>query len=150
MVDMLVNILIFLLHLYGTAPVDTTTRDLELPESLATDPVEAAPIVVLTVDAVQVDGEPLIPFTRQGSPDGVIAYPEGVLDGGHLPSLARWLTDRRARIIEHNPDEDPPDTIIVECDRRVPWSVVTPVLASAGSVGFTQFRFIVSTVSEVD
>lgn len=153
MVDMLVNILIFLLHLYGTAPIEATTADLDLPDSMATDPVEAAPIVVLTISAVQVDGEPLVSFASQntsvGSAEGILAYPDGTLENGQLPPLTRWLTARRAAMIEHHPDSKP-DTIIVECDRRVPWSVITPVLSTAGAVGFTQFRFIVNTVSDVN
>jgi hypothetical protein len=145
MVDMLVNILIFLLHLYGTAPIDASP-ELDLPESLATDPVEAAPIVVLTTRAVQVEGQPLVSFA---SLDGTVEYSEGSLENGQLPPLTRWLTSRRAAMIERRPDSEP-DTIVVECDRRVPWSVVTPVLATAGAVGFTQFRFVVNTVSDVN
>lgn len=156
MVDMLFNILIFLLHLYGTAPIDSSNPDLDLPESEATDPVEAAPIVVLTTGAVEVAGEPLVPFTSNlgmlGDPaadpteGGAFGYPEGSVQEGRLPPLVEWLTARRATMLERDPEAEA-DTIIVECDRRVPWSLVSPVLASAGSVGFTNFRFVVNTVT---
>lgn len=150
MVDMLVNILIFLLHLYGTAPIDASNPDLDLPESEATDPIEAAPIVVLTIAALEVEGEPLVPFTSTlgalGATEAAVTWPEGAVQEGRLPPLVDWLTERRATLLERDP-EAVADTIIVECDRRVPWSVVSPVLSSAGAVGFTKFRFVVNTVS---
>jgi biopolymer transport protein ExbD len=144
MVDIMVNLLIFLLHLYGTAPIETDADGLEVPDATARDPIELAPVVVVSRAVIEVDGKPLVTFAEL---DGELSYPEGVLDKGQIPGLYDWLAARKAALVEQSEDGHVPDAIVLECDRRLPWTVLEPVLATAGAAGFPRFRFVVNTVS---
>jgi hypothetical protein len=144
MVDMMVNLLIFLLHLYGTAPIETSADGLQVPDATTREPIELAPVVVVTRKALEIEGKPVITFVEL---EGELTYPEGVLDKGQIPPLHDWLVGRKAALVEQSEDGHVPDAIVVECDRRLPWSVIEPVLATSGAAGFPRFRFVVNTVT---
>jgi len=135
MVDMMVNVLLFLLTLYGSAAVD---GDLQLPEG--TSKSEPASEVELTISqhSVDVDGSPVI----------------GVQSGGGWASLSedgltRGLDALEAKLRErHDGTSTETPRLAVQIDRRVPWSVVEPLIRTAGDAGFVDLRFVVTSVAE--
>ena len=141
MVDMMINILIFLLTLYGTDPIDVRgSADLQLASSLSHDPVKYAVAVVVSQKAVEVDGVPVLALHEDG---GALRLPEG---SSALDGFARELAGRRDAAVraasERRQEPTIPD-MSIQCDRRVPWEVLGPLLTVAGDVGFGQFRFVV-------
>jgi hypothetical protein len=145
MVDMMINILMFLLTLYGTDPVTVQpSADLQVPASTTRRPVQYAPDLRVSAKEITLDGEVLLRL------DPGPALPAQALDDGVLPNL-------RARLIEaataarggaEAQPGDEPLRIDVQCDRRMPWEVLGPVLHTAGVAGFPAYRFIVRSVPE--
>lgn len=149
MVDMLVNILIFLLALYGTGTIDLPqAKGLTLPDSASKSPIERSATVTITNEVILADGQTVARLTPvNGVPTVPTATPERV-----IPALASWLAEK---VDAHRQQPAPPDgsppapmRLVVQCDREVPWSVVDLVLATAASVGITNEGFVVRTATE--
>lgn len=139
MVDMMINLLIFLLTLYGTDPIEVRgSVDLQLASSQSHDPVKYAVAVVVSLKAVEIDGAPVLMLREV---DGALRLPEG----SAFEAFAAALVGKRdaavaaaaAKGVEAVPD------MSIQCDRRVPWEVLGPLLTQAGDAGFGQFRFVV-------
>jgi biopolymer transport protein ExbD len=127
MVDMMINILIFLLTLYGTDPIDVQpSADLVVPSSHSKDPVEPGVSMVVTRRAVLVDGVEVAAL------------------GAEKPSAAALsrLQDELVKRLVPEADGAPPE-LSVQCDHRVPWDVLGPVLGVAQDAGYGRFRFVV-------
>ena len=143
MVDMMVNLLIFLLHLYGNDPVEISRSDaLVLPKSVSRDPIERAPLVVVSQEAIEAGGQPLVHLVRV---DGAPSLPEDALVDGRLAGLQRWLEEQLARTPVDPAAPRTPPYVVVEVDRSVPWSVVRAVVGTAGGAGYAGYRFVVRT-----
>lgn len=149
MVDMMINILIFLLHLYGHGSIEAApSDDLQLAKSSARDVVRASVAVVVARDAIRVGGQSVVELVDD---QGVPRLPEGAVNGaGYVSELAEELTRRREKA-EAQPlpegQEYVPE-LMVETDRRVPWAVLAPVLRSGAQAGIDQYRFVVAMHSE--
>lgn len=137
MVDVFVNLLIFLLHLYGTG--SATASELELAKSSAVDPVLPGVTVTVSREAVLVGG------TRVGTLAEVEA------DAGVLTETLRQAAGRLMAEVDPSalPPGGPPVLMLsLEVDRRVPWTALRPVLKSAGTAGFADLKFAVASASE--
>jgi len=135
MVDMMVNVLLFLLTLYGSAGVE---GDLQLPEGASKS--EPASEVELTISqqSVDVDGSPVLGVESGG---GWASLSEDALTRG-LDALEAELRERHESTATETP------RLAVQIDRRVPWSVVEPLIRTAGDAGFVDLRFVVTSVAE--
>jgi biopolymer transport protein ExbD len=144
MVDMMINILIFLLFLYGKGSLDTPpSEDLQLAKSDASEQVRASVGVVVTRKAVEVGGKSVLDLVDDG---GVPRLPEGAVQDGRVPELTAALSARLAKV-EAKPlpaGQKYQPELLVETDRRVPWSVLGPVLRSGAEAGLEQYRFVVA------
>jgi len=144
MVDMMINILIFLLHLYGKGALDTPpSDDLQLAKSDASDVIRATVGVVVTRKAILVGGKSVLDLVDDG---GVPRLPEGVLQDGRISDLATALSAKLAKVEVKPPPQGQKyvPELMVETDKRVPWSVLGPVLRSGAAVGLEQYRFVVA------
>jgi biopolymer transport protein ExbD len=136
MVDMMINLLIFLLHLYGTTPVEVKpTADLQFPQARVADPMQAGRVVRVTHSGVEIDGQPTV---RYETVDGRLGFPAASLRDGQLGVLADFLVQQAGK-----PEESSPE-ILVQCDKRVPWSVLGVVVRTAGESGYPKMRFVVA------
>ena len=136
LIDMLVNILIFLLTLYGSDPGQAAEAGVELAASTSLDPVAASVVVVISQEFVMISGKPVGPLEQVGhDPKGL----QTVLQH-------EWDRSRAEAVVGEGPVPDP--ELVLEIDRRVPWTSLRPVLRTAASVGFVDLRFVVSSVSE--
>jgi biopolymer transport protein ExbD len=145
MVDMMMNLLIFLITLYGTDPIEIEpSPELILPRSTAERPIQAAPVLRVTTRQVAL-GSTVIASLTEGA-DGP-ALPAGVMEGGRLPDLEREL---KALAEAAGPLAEASQTraIDIQCDKRVSWDVLGPLVETAGRAGFGDFRFIVRTSTE--
>ncbi len=139
MVDMMINLLIFLLTLYGTDPIDVRgSAELQLASSASHDPVKYAVSVVVSQKAVEVDGVPVVLLREE---NGALRFPDGDALGGFTQALAQRRDEAVAAAAKRGEDAIP--DMSIQCDRRVPWEVLGPLLTQAGDAGFGQFRFVV-------
>lgn len=140
MVDMMVNLLIFLLHLYGTTPVDVQMfQDLVLPESTSRTQVEPAVNVIVSKRAISVDGERVLTLT-----DGVL--PEGATRDGRVEALAEVLENKAAKAIPLPGTPEMPAgarPIVLQVDKTLSWTVLAPIVGTVGDAGFGRIKFIV-------
>lgn len=128
MVDMMVNILMFLLHLYGTDPNLQQQGDIELARSSATKPVEGQVVVVVSTDGAAIGGEIVGSFGLEGE---LVELRD---------ELAGLLVDAAARA-----DEEGDHPLVVEVDRAVPWTDLRRVLRAVSAAGYEDVRFVVAT-----
>jgi biopolymer transport protein ExbD len=135
MVDMMVNVLLFLLTLYGAADA---VGELELPEGRSKAEAEAEVALTITQQAVAVDGDAVL-GVRPGV--GWASLDEDALTRG-LDALEATLRARRDAAASEEA------RLGVQIDRRVPWSVVEPVIRTAGHAGFVDLHFVVTSVAE--
>lgn len=136
LIDVLVNILIFLLTLYGSDPGEASGIVVELADSTSTDPVAPSVVVVVSEDEIVVGGR------DAGS---LADLPD---DPSALEAILREEWDKALADDAATPDPDPPPELVLQIDRRVPWTSLRPVLTTAASVGFVDLRFVVTTVSD--
>ena len=136
MVDMMVNVLLFLLTLYGSANV---AGDLQLPEGNSKTESTTQVALTITQQSVDVDGSPILGVQGAG---GWASLSEDGLTRG-LDALEAALRARH----DASSSEDQP-RLAVQIDRRVPWSVVEPLIRTAGDAGFVDLRFVVTSVAE--
>jgi biopolymer transport protein ExbD len=137
LIDMLVNILIFLLTLYGSDPGQATEAGVELAASTSEAPVARAVIMVISQEFVSVEGRTVAPLEQ-------VAH-----DQEELRTVLQHEWDQvLAEADVAADDEKPAPELVLEIDRRVPWTSLRPVLKTAAAVGFVDLRFVVSTVSE--
>jgi biopolymer transport protein ExbD len=135
MVDILINLLLFLLQLYGNSPAFLQPgKDLEFARSASEEPVAYGPNVRVSRAGVEVDGELLARFG-----------PEGAAPAASELDAVRDALQRRLPP-EADP-EDPPE-LVVQADRTLAWSQLSPVLSAAGEAGFGDLRFVVTTERE--
>ncbi len=145
MVDMMMNLLIFLLTLYGTDPIDTRpTPELLVPDSTSQRLVQYAVEVRVSSKEIAVNGKRVLTLH-----DGAAgpAIPEGVLVAGQIPALGAELASIASTLPPQDPAQPAPREIDVQCDKRTSWDVLGPVVETAGKAGFVQLRFIVRTAS---
>jgi hypothetical protein len=146
MVDMMLNILIFLLTLYGTSPVRIPAGELLLfAPSTARDPVRVSAVLAITTRSISLDGRPILPLSIDDSASGP-RIPAGELENGRLPELDAALTDllvTTRAAAGSGPSEKVQTELIIECDRRIPWAILGPVVRTAGWSGFPNYRFVV-------
>jgi biopolymer transport protein ExbD len=128
MVDMMVNILMFLLHLYGSDPNLSQREDIELPRSTARAPLEDPVKVVVSSDGASIGGDLLGSFGLEGE----------------LTELREALAQEAAAEPE---GEEERRSLVVEVDRSVPWPDLRRVLRAVSSAGFEDVRFVVATGS---
>jgi biopolymer transport protein ExbD len=134
MVDMMVNVLLFLLTLYGAA---NAGGDLQLPEGSSKADAGADVELTITQESVSIEGTPVLDVQASGG--WASLSPDALTHG--LDLLADKLRARRE-------DFGDAPRLAVQIDRRIPWSVVEPLIGVAGEAGFVDLHFVVTSVSQ--
>ena len=148
MVDMMINLLIFLLHLYGNTPVQVqSSPDLVLPDSRSHDPMTAAVSVVVSRRGVEVGGHQVVALV---DPEGKPHFSDGSLEAGRIPALMKALEDAKAATDAGKEPDAPAEApaLLLQCDKRMPWSVLGAVVKTVGEAGFPKMKFVVNEKSE--
>ena len=161
MMDMMTIILVFLLKSYSTQDISIAGDvDLELPSSTSLKEPELAVNVVVTRSRIVVDGVEL-PTSGGRSPlrleriededrpgREIIAIPEeekrGQLIASLFERLERKATDSKAMGESTGNDEhDFKGRVLLQCDKKLPFSVIREVMYTAGQAQFGEFKFVV-------
>ena len=139
MVDMMINILLFLLQLYGNSAISVQlSPDLTLPHSPSSDPLRYAASMIVSRKAVQVGDNIVATFPAE---DRAPTDDELNAIGA---ALQEALSAEQARM-QTAGSEDATE-VVVQADRQLPWDQLGPLIATASDVGFANVRFVVSTV----
>lgn len=139
MVDMFSLLLTFLLNFVD--PADPSALGVALPGSSSEEAVKQAIAVQISTTTIRVDGH------------DVLSLPAGVAGPAGSPALAdggeKLVLDLQmalsSRLVEGGPTSgaDESQTIVIECDRSVPFSVLGEVLDAARKAGVRRYRFAV-------
>ncbi len=133
MVDMMINLLLFLLNLYGSSTGAVRTQPgLVFAPSTEVTPVRFAPTVVVSTEQVVVGDTPIGTWSAQGRAP----------DAGEREALTAAVAN-----LPRDPDPRHPQELLLQVDRRVPWVAIGPVLDAATAAGFADVRFVVSSTS---
>lgn len=136
--DLMTILLVFLLESLSADPVQVTpSADLALPISSATAAPRVAVSVVVTQRELVLDGVPLLRLVQREDARGatVAAIPDEAMREGRVEALEARLRERLAG--------GAPGELLLQCDRRLPYSVIRDVTWTAGQAGFSDFRFVV-------
>lgn len=167
MVDMMINILLFLLTLYGATSLQALPGDpVQLASSSSREALTPRITLAVTPTAVfvggtsvialdQANGQPHLPATALT--DGVVPTVTSALQAlaktTPPPAAAPPTTPPGGLTVTQGAMPDapaPPPELLVECDKRVPWSVLGPLLHTAERAGFGVTRFVVRQTGALD
>ncbi len=152
MMDMMTIILVFLLKSYSTDDITVAGNDdLQLPVSSSLKPPKLAVNVIVSRAQILVDGEPVLALEQvadEASGEMVPAIPADAKTGPKIDDLFEKLQAKaeQAKTLGQRAQSDEFDfkgQILLQCDRRLPFSVVRDVMFTAGQAQFGEFRFVV-------
>jgi biopolymer transport protein ExbD len=144
LMDTMTIILVFLLMNFGSDDVQVEgSDDLHLPTSTADVPGRFTVNVVVSRRSIAVDGDRVIEIERATDPaTGAETFV--------VPDMSRLADALRRKAGSARPQTGPdgeqkPDVreVLLQVDRRMPFSVIREVMAAAGDAGFGSFRFVV-------
>ena len=151
MMDMMTIILVFLLKSYSTEDISVAASDdLQIPVSTAEKAPKLAVNVVVSRKDIVVDGEWVVDLSADVDEDGeaVIKVPDEEKRGQLVSKLYDRLLEKAetAKDIAGRTGSDEFDfqgEILLQCDKRLPFSVIREVMFTSGQAQFGNFRFVV-------
>jgi biopolymer transport protein ExbD len=153
MMDMMTIILVFLLKSYSTDDISVApSEDLQIPKSSAIKMPKLAVNVVVSRREILVDGVPVVPLERTVDPKSgqeTVQIPASEKEGLVVSDLFTAL-DEKAQTAKRLGERAGADSdlgfkgqVLLQCDRRLPFSVVREVMYTAGQAQYGEFRFVV-------
>jgi len=156
MMDMMTIILVFLLKSYSTEDISVApSDDLQIPVSSAMLAPKLAVNVVISRKDIVVDGGWVLDLDQtidEETGGELIAVPEDEKKGQLVPSLYDVLLEK-AETAKNLGGEASQRTgseqfefkgdVLLQCDKRIPFSVIRDVMFTAGQAQFGNFRFVV-------
>ncbi len=153
MMDMMVIILVFLLKSYSTTDISVAASDeLALPTSTAEKPPGVAVNLVITKSNIVVDGLEILRLTKVPDEENpgqeILAVPEDEKKGQLITRLYDRLLEKaedakQLSELTQNTEHDFKGQMLLQCDKKLPFSVLREVMYTAGQAQFSEFRFVV-------
>jgi hypothetical protein len=152
MMDMMTIILCFLLKSYQTEDVTVkANEDLQIPASSALKEVKASVSLVVTSRQILVDGDPVIKLEQRQAESGALVseVSEDDKKGELITELYEKLLEKaeEAKEIQNAAkglaEAQFEGKILLQCDRRLPFSLIRQVMYTAGQAQFSKFQFVV-------
>lgn len=152
MVDMFAIMVVFLLNSFSPdGEIIVLSKGIELPKVVNTGQLSQAPSIVIGIEEITFDGEPVAKTPEVAS-----------ATDWNIPVLQQILTDRKAKLEEElKALSDQPEPvelteeqlkevkkINISADKRLPFETVKKVIYTAGFAGFPDFRLAVLRGSE--
>lgn len=142
MIDMFTILLVFLLKSFSMeGEIMSVARDLHLPESTATTPPKATPILVVTQDWLILDGDPVekVETVRELKTTSIPALRE------RLQKLRKFSEQLGALDTSFNFK----GKITIQGDREIPFEILKKVMFTCGQVGFNNMNLAVNQQERV-
>ena len=169
MMDMMTIILVFLLKSYSAQDISVApSEDLQLPVSTTTAPPEVAVNLVVTKTQIFVDGQPIKSENGEvvrlkderdprnpGQTKLVVPATDSMGDplvtGQLIIPLHKALEDKSEvakklaeKISQGGVDEHGfKGRLLIQCDKKLPFSILREVMYTAGQAQFSEFKFVV-------
>ena len=153
MMDMMTIILVFLLKSYSTQDISVApSEDLELPVSTVDKAPEMAVNLVVTKSRIVVDGVQVLSLTTAPDPDNPgqerVIVPEDEKRGQLINTLHEALLDKAESAknlgTQSGSDEHAfKGRLLIQCDKKLPFSILREVMYTAGQAQFSEFKFVV-------
>jgi len=152
MMDMMTIILVFLLKSYSTDDISVQGNDdLQLPVSSSLKPPKLAVNVIVSRSQVLVDGEPVLALEEtidEETGEPTMQIPPSAKRGAKIIDLydklvAKAETAKRLGDKAQAEEFDFKGQVLLQVDKRMPFSVVREVMYTAGQAQFGEFRFVV-------
>ena len=152
MMDMMTIILVFLLKSYSTEDISVKpSDDLEVPIASARKRPKLAVNLVVSRSQVLVDSVPVLSLERVADEETgqeLVQVPEDEKKGQMISKLYDRLVEKAEYAKElgaraGTDDSEFKGQILLQCDKRLPFSVIREVLYTAGQAQFGEFRFVV-------
>ena len=152
MMDMMTIILVFLLKNYATEDISVApSDDLQIPVSSALKPPKLAVNVVVSRKDVTVDGEWVLDLEQgvdEETGEPVMMVPDDDKRGQLISRLYDVLLEKAEAAKDlgqrtGNADFEFKGEVLLQCDKRLPFSVIREVMFTAGQAQFGNFRFVV-------
>lgn len=151
MMDMMTIILVFLLKSYSTSDVSVApSDDLQIPISSSQKPPKMAVNVVVSRKEILVDSVPVLRLTTYADPEtgeALISVPAEEKRGQMITKLYDVLLEKAevAKALGERAGEEHgfKGQILLNCDKRLPFSIIREVMYTAGQAQFGEFRFVV-------
>lgn len=151
MMDMMTIILVFLLKSYSTDDISVApSKDLQVPISTSEKPPKLAVNVVVSQREIVVDGETVLSLTSGQDSNGneVTQVPDDEKRGQLISALYDRLLEKAetAKDLAMRTGREEFEfkgEILLQCDKRLPFSVIREVMFTAGQAQFGNFRFVV-------
>ena len=151
MMDMMTIILVFLLKSYQTEDISVTpSDDLMIPVSSSLKPPKLAVNVVVSRKDIVVDGAWVLDLEPKADPETgqeFLAIPDDEKRGQLVSTLYDVLLEKAETAKDLGARTggafDFKGEILLQCDRRLPFSVIREVMFTSGQAQFGNFRFIV-------
>ena len=163
MMDMMTIILVFLLKSYSTQDISVApSEDLQLPVSTTMAPPEVAVNLVVTKSRIVVDGQEVLTLNmvddKRNPGQQKLAVPQNNPSTGE-PQKRGQLIIPLQEILEIKADSAKSDgdrlaasgsddhgfkgRLLIQCDKKLPFSVLREVMYTAGQAQFSEFKFVV-------
>jgi len=123
----------FLVHSTESPPGDVHEL-VELPESLAAQPMRETPVVTITQDQILLEERPVVPLPLPSE-----AESEG------LEMLRIALQELRP---EHDREHTAPADVTIRGDRRIPFDVLNRVMRTCSTAGFGNISLAVLQLTQ--
>jgi len=139
MIDLFTIILIFLLKSYSAVELNVTPSEfLNLPSSLSTKMPTDAVMITVAKNAIVLEGRPVALI------DEAFEVKSLESDKVVIPNLYVELKKRYDRLVKRAElyKRDPPDKVMIQADKEVPYKLLMKVLKTAGDVGFSKIIFL--------
>ena len=151
MMDMMTIILVFLLKSYSTDDISVApSKDLQVPISTSEKPPKLAVNVVVSQREIVVDGETVLSLGSGQDSNGndVTQVPDDEKRGQLISALYDRLLEKAetAKDLAMRTGREEFEfkgEILLQCDKRLPFSVIREVMFTAGQAQFGNFRFVV-------
>jgi len=129
LVDMLTILLVFLLKSFSVeGNLVAAADDLQLPESISAERPSPALNVEITTSGVNIDGRQVVPLQRVVAADSLLI--DELRGALHGIALATGIEDRE-------------NEVVIQCDRRLDFSVIKKVMFTCAQASFSDFSLLV-------
>lgn len=158
MMDMMTIILVFLLKNYSTEDISVApSDDLQVPVSSSIKPPKMAVNVVVSRKDIVVDGAWVLDLDKSiddSTGNEQVNVPADEKNGGMLISKLHEVLSAKAESAKDlgaragSEEFGFKGEVLLQVDKRIPFSVIREVMFTAGQAQFANFRFVVVKGSE--
>ncbi|HEX7082094.1 MAG TPA: biopolymer transporter ExbD [Gammaproteobacteria bacterium] len=133
MMDIFTILVFFLLVNSGEVEVLPSSRDVQLPESIAETPARETVVVLVTDEAVLVQGELVARVAEVMADDALV-----------IPALRAALENQTARVLRRDANDDPAEReVTIMGDKELPYRLLKKIMATCTEADYGRLSLAV-------